>query len=171
LPEIPEKYYKGITVSRSLSYIPRVAIFLAGLAAGAISNGRRGRGQYGVDPATIDGLKKSLADLETRVAAQEADTTAHFQRVDEQLAEHTAKFADLPSTSQIIGAMEQLLSKTMSSLDQRLTTQAQSIDVLKATVSQTDSLLERVLESLDSLQTGSEPSELLQDTLLQRPVV
>lgn len=159
-------------MSRSLSYIPRVAIFLAGLAAGAISNSsRRGRGQYAVDPATIDGLKKSLIDLETRVAAKEADTTAHFQQIDAQLAEHTARMADMPSTSQIIGAMEQLLSKTMTSLDQRLTTQAQSIEVLKATVSQTDSLLERVLESLDSLQTNSEPSELLQDTLLQRPVV
>lgn len=79
--------------------------------------------------------------------------------------------ADVPSTSQIIAAMEQLLSKTMSSLDDRLTSQARSIEVLKTTVSQTDSLLERVLESLDSLQAGSEPSELPEESLLHRPAV
>ncbi len=66
--------------------------------------------------------------------------------------------------------MEQLLSKTMSSLDERLTTQAHSIEVLKTTVSQTDSLLERVLESLDSLQSYSEETEAA-DALLQRPAV
>jgi uncharacterized coiled-coil protein SlyX len=168
---IPQTYYKGITVSRGLHYIPKVAIFLAGVAAGALSNGsRRGRGPRCVDPGVIDGLKKTLADLETRVAAQEAGTAVHLQQIDEQLQEHAAKLADVPSTSQIIAAMDQLLSKSMSSLDQRLTTQAQSIEVLKTTISQTDSLLERVLESLDSLQACSEPSEL-QDTLLQRPAV
>ena len=62
--------------------------------------------------------------------------------------------------------MEQLLAKTMTSLDERLTTQAHSIDVLKTTVSQTDSLLERVLESLDSLQTYTDPAALGNDTLL-----
>jgi len=67
--------------------------------------------------------------------------------------------------------MEQLLSKTMSSLDERLTTQARSIEVLKTTVSQTDSLLERVLESLDSLQSASESPELAEDGLAQRPAV
>ena len=40
--------------------------------------------------------------------------------------------------------MEQLLSKTMASLDDRLTTQAHSIEALQTTVSQTDSLLENV---------------------------
>ena len=55
--------------------------------------------------------------------------------------------------------MEQLLTKTMSSLDDRLSTQAHSIEVLKTTVSQTDGLLERVLESLDSLQTFTEPAD------------
>jgi uncharacterized coiled-coil protein SlyX len=54
--------------------------------------------------------------------------------------------------------MEQLLAKTMTSLDERLTTQAHSIEVLKTTVSQTDSLLERVLESLDSLLSFAVPA-------------
>jgi uncharacterized coiled-coil protein SlyX len=65
--------------------------------------------------------------------------------------------------------MEQLLSKTMTSLDERLTTQAHSIEALKATVTQTDGLLERVLESLDSLQTFTDPAELVGDSTTRRP--
>jgi chromosome segregation ATPase len=172
LQAVPQKYYKGITVSRSLYYIPRVAIFLAGIAAGAIGSGsRRGRGQGSADPVALDALKKALAELEARVTADKAANTARFQQVDTQLQEHSARLADVPSTSQIIAAMEQLLSKTMSSLDDRLTSQARSIEVLKTTVSQTDSLLERVLESLDSLQAGSEPSELPEESLVHRPAV
>jgi uncharacterized coiled-coil protein SlyX len=64
--------------------------------------------------------------------------------------------------------MEQLLTRTMASLDERLTTQANSIEVLKSTVSQTDSLLERVLESLDSLQTFADPADGVDDPLLSR---
>jgi len=105
------------------------------------------------------------------MAAQETANTSRFTLIDTRLEEHAAKLADVPSTSQIVAAMEQLLSKTMASLDDRLTTQARSIEVLKTTVSQTDSLLERVLESLDSLQTFTDPSELADDALLhQRPV-
>jgi chromosome segregation ATPase len=164
-----QKYYKEITVSQGLRYIPRVAIFLAGIAAGALTSAsRRGRG---ADPGAVDALKKSLAQLESRVTAQEATTASHFEQVDAQLQQHAARLADVPSTSQIIAAMEQLLSKTMSSLDERLTTQARSIEVLKTTVSQTDSLLERVLESLDSLQSASESPELAEDGLAQRPAV
>ena len=65
--------------------------------------------------------------------------------------------------------MEQLLSKTMMSLDERLTTQAHSIEALKTTVTQTDSLLERVLESLDSLQTYTDPAEFAGDSAVQFP--
>ena len=88
-----------------------------------------------------------------------------------RLDEHSAKLAEVPSTAQIVAAMEQLLSKTMTSLDDRLTTQAHSIEVLKTTVSQTDSLLERVLESLDSLQSYTETADLSEDALLSRPAV
>lgn len=159
-------------MSQGLKYIPRVAIFLAGIAAGALTGGpRRGRGQGGADPATVDALKKSLGELEARVAAHENATATHFEQVDQQLQDHATRLADAPSTSQIIAAMEQLLSKTMGSLDERLSTQARSIEVLKTTVSQTDSLLERVLESLDSLQTESEGDGLGEESLLQRPAV
>jgi chromosome segregation ATPase len=156
-------------VPQGLKYIPRVAIFLAGIAAGALTSGsRRGRGQ--ADPAVLDALKQSLADVEARLAAQETATTARLEQIDAQVREHSARLADIPSTSQIVAAMEQLLSKTMGSLDERLTTQARSIEVLKTTVSQTDNLLERVLESLDALQAGSEQAET-EDSLLERPTV
>ena len=156
-------------MSRILSYIPRTAIFLAGvIAAGALSGNRRGRG--GMDQAAAQDLKHSLANLETRIASQESATVTRFTQMEARLDEHAVKLSDVPSTSQIVSAMEQLLSKTMASLDDRLTTQARSIEVLKTTVSQTDSLLERVLESLDSLQAYTDPAEFTEDAVLQRPV-
>ena len=154
---------------RTIDYLPRIAIFLAGIAAGALTSVRRERGGAGMDPAALQDLKSSLANLETRLTAQDTATTARFAQVEVRLEEHSAKLAEVPSTAQIVAAMEQLLSKTMTSLDDRLSTQAHSIEVLKTTVSQTDSLLERVLESLDSLQTYTDPAELSDDVLLARP--
>ena len=153
-------------MSRVLSYVPRVAIFLAGVAAAAITLPRRGGG--GMDPAATDELKRSLSDLEDRLQASEAASAQRLSQIETRLEEHAAKLTDVPSTGQIVAAMEQLLSKTMASLDDRLTTQANSIDVLKTTVSQTDSLLERVLESLDSLQTLAEPVDPAEDPSLRR---
>ena len=161
-------------MSRVLNYVPRVAFFLAGVAAAAITLPRRER--VGMDSATADELKRSLAGLEARLEAREAADAeriaadaARFAKVEVRLEEHATRLADVPSTSQIVAAMEQLLTKTMASLDERLTTQAHSIEVLKTTVSQTDSLLERVLESLDSLQTFTDPMELSEDPLLSQP--
>jgi hypothetical protein len=154
-------------MSRVLNYVPRVALFLAGVAAAAITLPRRERA--GMDSATTEDLKRSLAGLDARLQTREATDEARFARVEVRLEEHAAKLADVPSTGQIVAAMEQLLSKTMASLDDRLTTQARSIDVLKTTVAQTDSLLERVLESLDSLQTFTDPVDLAGDPLLSQP--
>jgi hypothetical protein len=154
-------------MSRAINYLPRAAIFLTGVAVGVLSGPRRERG--GGDPALGLELKNSLADLEARLVAQESAATARFTKTEARLDEHAGRLADVPSTTQIVTAMEQLVSKTMTSLDDRLTTQARSIEVLKTTVSQTDSLLERVLESLDTLQAYADPAELAKDTLLQRP--
>lgn len=155
-------------MSRALNFVPRAAIFLAGVAAGAITNYRKERPG---DPAASQEIKNSIAGLEARLTAQDSAATARFAQIETRLDEHATKLAEMPSTSQIVAAMEQLLSKTMSSLDDRLTTQAHSIEVLKTTVSQTDSLLERVLESLDSLQAYTDPAELADDPLLSRPAV
>jgi chromosome segregation ATPase len=157
-------------MSRNIDYLPRIAIFLAGIAAGALTGIRRPRGA-GMDPAAVQELKNSLADLETRLAGRDSAADKRFVQIEARLEEHSAKLSEVPSTAQIVAAMEQLLAKTMSSLDDRLTTQAHSIEVLKTTVSQTDSLLERVLESLDSLQTYTDPAELSDDLLLHRPAV
>ena len=141
---------------RVISYVPRVAIFLAGVAAAAITLPRRERA--GMNSAAADELKRSLAG--------EATDAARFAQVETRLEEHADKLRDVPSTGQIAAAMEQLLSKTMASLDDRLTTQAHSIEVLQTTVSQTDSLLEKVLESLDSLQTFTDSVDLAEDPSL-----
>ena len=152
-------------MSRILQSLPRVAIFLAGIAAGALTSSRRERASS-TETYDDEALRKALAGLEERLAAQEAVSGTRFAQIETRLEEHTAKLAEVPSTSQIVSAMEQLLAKTMSNLDDRLTSQARSIEVLKTTVSQTDSLLERVLESLDSLQSYTDPAELSGDPLL-----
>jgi len=152
-------------MSRVINYVPRVAIFLAGVAAAAITLPRRDR-STGV--SGTEDLKRCITDLETRLQQRQAADDSRFAQVELRLEEHAALLLDLPSTSQIVEAMEKLLAKTMTSLDDRLSTQAHSIEVLKTTVSQTDSLLEKVLESLDSLQTFAEPAEISEDPLLNR---
>ena len=153
-------------MARDISILPRVAIFIAGVAAGALTGGARRRSDE--SPATKD-LRTGLVSLETRLAAQESANAERFSQLESRLEQHAVRLADVPSTTQIIGAMEELLSKTMTSLDHRLTAQAKSIDTLKSTVSQTDSLLERVLESLDSLQTSTD-AEMADDPLFNRPL-
>jgi chromosome segregation ATPase len=154
-------------MSRALNHVPRVAIFLAGVAAAALTIPRRGRGT--ADRVVLEELKQSVADLEARLQARETADSSRLSQIESKIEEHSAKLNDVPSTSQIVAAMEQLLSKTMASLDDRLSNQARSIEVLKSTVTQTDSLLERVLESLDSLQTYSDPTEFVEDPVLSRP--
>jgi chromosome segregation ATPase len=154
-------------MSRVINYVPRLAIFAAGIMAGVLTSSRRERG--GLGPAAEQDLKRSIADLESRLEAHESADNTRFAQVETRLDEHAVKLADVPSTAQIVAAMEQLLSKTMMSLDERLTTQAHSIEALKTTVTQTDSLLERVLESLDSLQTYTDPAEFAGDSAVQFP--
>ncbi len=157
-------------MEKALNIVPRVVIFLAGVAAGALTLSRRERGAGVLDPAVTADLKDSISRVESRLAAQDSANTERFSQIETRLNEHAGKLAEAPSTAQIVAAMEQLLSKTMASLDERLTTQAHSIEVLKTTVSQTDSLLERVLESLDSLQTYTEPAAMGEDMFLHPTV-
>ncbi len=143
-------------MAQVLKYAPRVAIFVLGMAAGALTRERREAG--GADAETARELKRSMAELEKRLAAQDSANANRLAQMEARLDEHAAKLAEAPSTQQIVGAMEQLLSRTMASLDDRLTSQAASIEILRTAVTQTDSLLERVLESLDSLQAGEPES-------------
>lgn len=153
-------------MEKEISSIPRVAIFLAGVAAGLLARREFAARQAG----QTEDSQSAIHELETRIAAQEAAAAKRFETIETRLDQHAAKLAEVPTTAQIVSAMETLLGKTMSSLDERLTSQAHSIDVLKSTVSQTDSLLERVLESLDALQTYSNPADAAEDGLLQRAV-
>ncbi len=75
-----------------------------------------------------------------------------LSRLEARSAAHETKLKEVPSTAQIVSAMDELLAKAMSGLEGRLTAQARSIETLQTTVSQTDELLERVLESLDTLR-------------------
>jgi hypothetical protein len=164
-------------MSRVLHLVPRVAIFIAGVAAGALA-GRRERSESPADSSVAD-LKDSIKELEIRLEAKldsrlqshEASVSERFQQVETRLEEQAAKLADVPSTAQIVGAMEQILARSMASLDERLANQSHSIEVLRTTVSQTDGLLERVLESLDSFQAYADSSELPSDAVLHRPTV
>ena len=131
--------------------LPRTAILLAGVAAGALL-----RSKKDVDAAQLAALKKSLADLEGRVSNQEALHDNRLNQLEAKVEDHEQRLKDVPSTSQIVQAMESLLERTMKSLDERLSSQAHSIELLKTTVSQTDELLERVLESIDSLRSPEE---------------
>jgi chromosome segregation ATPase len=153
-------------MAKNTGILPGLAAFLAGVAAGALSSKNRWR-SAGTESQD---LKSAVAQLETRIAAQENANAARFDGIEAKLEDHAARLADAPSTTQIVAAMEQILARTMSSLDDRLNTQARSIETLKATVAQTDALLERVLESLDSLQSFSDSADFAEDTLArQRP--
>jgi chromosome segregation ATPase len=154
-------------MGRSIGILPGLAAFLAGVAAGVLTGGSRER-SGGPVPSETSEVKAALALLEARISAQETVSATRFSQIEAKLEDHSVRLADMPSTSQIVSAMEQILAKTMSSLDERLNSQARSIDTLKTTVAQTDSLLERVLESLDSLQSFSDSAEFTEDTLLQK---
>ena len=139
-------------MQRALKSLPQVGLFLVGAAVGALSVNKRLR-MAADDSALRKDLEGSLAALERRLESQESAAASRFTEMETRLEEHAAKLSDVPSTTQIVAAMERLLSKALSSLDERLATQARSIEVLKTTVSQSDGLLERVLEALDTLQT------------------
>jgi len=136
-------------MGKAVSFAPRAAIFLAGVAAGALTLSRRGPG--GADRAAVGDLKRSLARLEERLTADEAANAAIQKEIQARLESHASRLAAVPTLEQLTAAIEQLLAKTMGALEERLTTQATSIEILRTTVSQTDGLLERVLESLDTL--------------------
>jgi chromosome segregation ATPase len=138
-------------MEKVIKYGPRLAFFLAGIAAGALAGPRRERNA--ADASEVADLKRALAALESRLAAQAQQQSARIEQLETRVDDHDAKLAAVPSTAQIVAAMERLLSGAMASLDERLATQAHSIEILKTTVSQTDGLLERVLESLDTLQS------------------
>src|SRR5579872_4346459 len=105
-------------MEKAIHFVPRVAIFLAGVAAGALTLAKREGSSRGAepDPAIAKEIQESIARLEERVASQEKSGAARFSEIEARLDEHAGRLAEMPSTGQIVAAMEQLLSKTMASL-------------------------------------------------------
>jgi len=150
---------------KGASWTPGITAFAAGVAAGAWCLARKkdvpaGNGE-------LQALRHAATTLEARVAAHEAASAGQFSRLESRIEEHAVKLAELPSTTQIVAAMEQLLVRTMSQLEHRLTSQGRSIDILKTTVAQTDRVLERILESVDSMHPVSDLPVSIEDELLQ----
>ncbi len=134
--------------------VPKSLILITGVVAGAVT-----RSYISATRRRIESLERSVGDLSSRLAEASAANQGAHEQVAARLDEHEARLAEMPTAEKIAGAVEELLGKTMSCLDQRLAAQADSIEVLRTTVSQTDQLLERVLNSLDALQRqgGSHP--------------
>jgi len=126
--------------------LERLAVVIGGFAAGLLA--RRWARDGPVPQRSLDRLAREFS---ARARSHENRLTDLEVRTDV----HEAKLKELPSTQQLLAAMDDLLAKALSGLEGRLTAQARSIETLQATVSQTDELLERVLESLETLQEGS----------------
>src|SRR6478752_1791835 len=76
---------RGSPMSRVLNNVPRFAIFLAGVAAAAITLPRRDR--RGADSAIPDEWKRSLEALEARVQVREAADAERFIKSENRLDE------------------------------------------------------------------------------------
>jgi uncharacterized coiled-coil protein SlyX len=122
----------------------RLAVLIGGFAAGALVR----RWQAHDTAASRRSLDRLSREWKAQVRAQDY----RLSRLEARSDAHEAKLKEMPSTVQIVSAMDELLAKAMSGLEGRLTAQARSIETLQMTVSQTDELLERVLESLDTLR-------------------
>ena len=91
--------------------------------------------------------------LEATVASLTTRYDGRLSALESHVKEHDAKLKELPTLAQVVSTMEEMLSSTMSGLDQKLSDQVKSIEVLKTTVAQSDELMERVLDSIYSLQS------------------
>ena len=95
----------------------------------------------------------AVASLEATVASLATRYDGRLTTLESHVKDHEAKLKELPTLAQVVSTMEEMLSSTMSGLDQKLSDQVKSIEVLKTTVSQSDELMERVLDSIYSLQS------------------
>jgi len=95
----------------------------------------------------------AVASLEAKVSSLANRYEGRLTAIETHVAAHDAKLKELPTLAQVVSTMEEMLSSTMSGLDQKLSDQVKSIEVLKTTVAQSDELMERVLDSIYSLQS------------------
>jgi hypothetical protein len=95
----------------------------------------------------------AVASIEATVASLTTRYDGRLSQLETRVGDHEAKLKELPTLAQVVTTMEEMLSSTMSGLDQKLSDQVRSIEVLKTTVAQSDELMERVLDSIYSLQS------------------
>lgn len=95
----------------------------------------------------------AIASLDAKMLSFATRYDGRLSAVETSVKDHDAKLKELPTLAQVVSTMEEMLSNTMSGLDQKLSDQVKSIEVLKTTVSQSDELMERVLDSIYSLQS------------------
>lgn len=96
---------------------------------------------------------QAVATLEATVASLATRYDGRISALETHVKDHETRLKEVPTLAQVVGTMEEMLSSTMSGLDQKLSDQVKSIEVLKTTVSQSDELMERVLDSIYSLQS------------------
>jgi len=105
------------------------------------------------DRARVETLSSTVASLENTVVNLTTRYDGRLAELETRVGNHEAKLKDVPTLAEVVTTMEDLLTKTMTDLDEKLSEQVRSIDVLKTTVAQSDELMERVLDSIYSLQS------------------
>ena len=159
---------------RASRFVPRLTFFFGGAFVGMLLCARRmeagsNRAKLTADGLSLQELRRLVQSVEARLVRQESISADLLTQLENRLEELAARIGETPSTPEIVTAVERLLSRTITGLDDRLSAQAQSIDLLRSTVSQTDSLLERVLESIDSLEVDEEPAVVISRPVLENP--
>src|SRR6516165_964667 len=123
---------------RASRFVSKLALFLGGTFVGMLLWSRRseagsGRAKLESLGQTLHDLQQLVGSIEARFAQQESITAELLKQLEARLEELAARVGETPSTLEIVTAVERLLSRTMTSLDDRLSAQAQSIDLLKNT--------------------------------------
>jgi multidrug resistance efflux pump len=161
-------------MNRASGLLPKLSFFLGGAVLGLFLWSRKTevrsiRAQARADAESVRELRQLLSNLQAGLARQESLSADLLKQLQDRLEELSSRVGETPSTQEIVNAVERLLFRTMTSLDERLSAQAQSIELLKSTISQTDSLLERVLESIDSLEVEGESAVVISQPAIENP--
>jgi hypothetical protein len=170
----PQNIISESLMNRASGLLPKLSFFLGGAVLGLFLWSRKTevrsiRAQARADAESVRELRQLLSNLQAGLARQESLSADLLKQLQDRLEELSSRVGETPSTQEIVTAVERLLFRTMTSLDERLSAQAQSIELLKSTISQTDSLLERVLESIDSLEVEGESAVVISQPATENP--
>lgn len=100
----------------------------------------------------LSSIQVGLTNLDKRMDAfDEADRT-RYAEITLRLDAHDEKLKDMPSMPQIFAAMDELMMKSLTHVNERLAEQARSIENLQTSMHRTDQLLESVLDRVDGIR-------------------